>query len=171
MYKLFPLARQTTNYSFILQRFLTFITTWWQIHISLRLDRIILRPCNYAEGLKWNAPLHQSQRWDLHSDTVFIKRTTAEVTRGTWRQILHELEVARATMEWQVHIWIINGKSGKIHVPRLTYRSFFKAYSVHEKIWLVFSFNAKPWKVTYKESQRIEGWVSPWSERRRKEEH
>ena len=34
--------------------------------------------------------------------------------------------------------------------------TYVLACSIHEKVWLVFTVNTKPWKVTYKYPQRVE---------------
>ena len=60
-------------------------------------------------------------RWNLHwhsgifrllNTAAWVVIVTPAIRTRTWRQILYELEVARATMEWQVHIWITNSKFG-----------------------------------------------------------
>ena len=57
--------------------------------------------------------LRRSQMRSLHSTKHRIKWTAALVTTiMTWRQILHKLEVAHATMEFQVQSWSTDSELG-----------------------------------------------------------
>ena len=52
-----------------------------------------------------------------------------------------------------------------------TYNLVRLACIIHEfeKVWLVFTVNTKPEKLTYRyQFQWVEGWVLPWSEQPRK---
>ena len=78
----------------------------------------------YHLGLEQTDPgglqLHRSERtllrrriWSLRSTKRRIKRAAALVTTMTWRQNLHKLEVAQATMELQVQFWSAHSEFGK----------------------------------------------------------
>ena len=74
--------------------------------------------------------LHRSERtllrrrmWSLRSTKHRMKWTAALVTTMTWRQNLYKLEVAQATMEFQVQSWSTDSEfSKKIQVLGSTYR-------------------------------------------------
>ena len=51
-----------------------------------------------------------------------------------------QIRGARATMGWQIHVWIINKFGWKIQVlVRSTYKMIRRACSIHEKVRLVFT--------------------------------
>ena len=82
--------------------------------------------------------LHRSQRWNLLSTIICFNRTAAFRTITTWKQKLHKLDVAQATMELQVqscdNCRQIVSLEIKMQVLRSTYRCL-KACVIREKYY------------------------------------
>ena len=110
--------------------------------------------CNAPRPWKtWNSevrPCIKVKGWNLRSGTIIrtMRMNTAAARVGlviwAWRNILHELEVAWATMECQVHIWLTNNKfAWKTAVPRSSTYNF--ACSINEQVLLLIFLWAQTW--------------------------